>query len=311
MKELSILQESKNVYIEQTYRIHGGPGWEFGPVLWSPAYGRDGRDSWRIMREVVPGDVIIHSLRGEHGHSRTFDGISKVKSPYQEVFVSPPLADRWVCDKYYRIELESYKPFNQSLSVSDFLHEYHYQLTQLNQTNSFYARDGRCAQKYLAPIPPSVLELLMDHFRRHNILFEDNNLSMGGEESLPSRETCVVTRVLRDSEIIKQLKIEYDNRCQICNQKIQLPGGKYYSEGHHIRQLGFAHQGPDVKGNIIILCPFHHTEFDYGAIGIKNNKIIHIDKNNKYHNQSLAYSREDLEETYLQYHMEHIFGKTK
>ena len=154
----------------------------------------------------------------------------------------------------------------------------------------------------------------MDYFSRHNISLADfvnNNLDVGDEAPFPNRATCVVTRVLRDSEMIKQLKIEYDNRCQICNQKIKLPNGKYYSEGHHIQQLGHAHRGPDVKGNIIILCPFHHAEFDYGAIGIKDNRVIHIDKNNKYHNQPLAYPREDLEEKYLQYHMKHIFNKTK
>ena len=73
--------ETQNVYMELTHRIHGGEGWDFGSVLWSPAYGKR-RDTWGIMRDVKANDIIIHSLKGEHGHARTIDGISLVQQSY-------------------------------------------------------------------------------------------------------------------------------------------------------------------------------------------------------------------------------------
>lgn len=304
-----------NVYIELTNRIHGGMGWDFGSVLWSPAYGRNDRDFWNVMRNVRVGDIIIHSLKGERGTPRTFNGLSIVKTSFQETTIAPPIPGRWECDKYYRIELDSYQRFDKELSIPDFLSKYQYQLNQINRSDSFYARNGRCAQKYLAPIPSSVLGLLIEYFQSNSIsLVASSNVDEvqndGTTGAPPQQVLSLVTRRIRDTKIIRELKTTYDGRCQICNQKIKLPNGNYYSEGHHIKQLGNAHLGPDIKENIIILCPFHHAEFDYGAIGIKNNKIVHIDKKNEFHNKPLAYNRQDISEEYLQYHMRNIFNKS-
>ena len=68
--------------------------------------------------------------------------------------------------------------------------------------------------------------------------------------------------------------------------------------------LGGEHQGPDIRGNILILCPTHHAEFDYGCIAINpnNNLIEHMDDSNQYHNSPTAYFRADLDNQYLSYH---------
>lgn len=78
-----------------------------------------------------------------------------------------------------------------------------------------------------------------------------------------------------------------------------------------MRPLGGEHQGPDVRGNIIILCPTHHTEFDYGSIAInpENNIIEHIDVNNQYNNSPIAYNRNDLDIQYLRYHYQIRFRR--
>ncbi|HEU5292193.1 MAG TPA: HNH endonuclease [Cyclobacteriaceae bacterium] len=120
----------------------------------------------------------------------------------------------------------------------------------------------------------------------------------------PGRVDTIVSRIIRDTELSRNIKKENNWMCQICGSNILLPNTGYYSEGHHLQPLGGEHQGPDVRENIIILCPTHHTEFDYGSIAINpsNNLIEHIDDKNPFHNQPLAYRRKDLGNEYLSYH---------
>lgn len=86
------------------------------------------------------------------------------------------------------------------------------------------------------------------------------------------RSKLSVYRVLRDTSLARCLKSMYDNKCQICGESIEV-GNKNYSEAHHIQPLGIPHNGPDVAGNIIVLCPNHHVQCDYGAIRLNLNEI--------------------------------------
>jgi 5-methylcytosine-specific restriction endonuclease McrA len=80
------------------------------------------------------------------------------------------------------------------------------------------------------------------------------------------RVASTVYRILRDTELAKQLKQDYEFCCQICGHTIELPDGTRYAEAHHIRPLGRPHGGPDCAENVIVLCPNHHAMCDYGAI---------------------------------------------
>ena len=40
-----------------------------------------------------------------------------------------------------------------------------------------------------------------------------------------------------------------------------------------MKPLGKPHQGPDIKQNIIILCPNHHADFDHGLIAVDPDTI--------------------------------------
>jgi len=64
--------------------------------------------------------------------------------------------------------------------------------------------------------------------------------------------------------LIKQLR---GNQCQICKTAILKKDGGFYVEGAHIKNKSA--DGPESIDNIIVLCPNHHKEFDYG-----NRKII-------------------------------------
>lgn len=83
--------------------------------------------------------------------------------------------------------------------------------------------------------------------------------------SAPDRVETTTYRVLRDTEKALRVKHLHQYECQICGHTIELPDGKRYAEAHHIQPLGAPHNGPDVMGNILCLCPNHHAELDYGV----------------------------------------------
>lgn len=114
------------------------------------------------------------------------------------------------------------------------------------------------------------------------------------EEAEVYRVNTNIERIIRDTKIIKELKAAHDNTCQICSCKIAIDKHRFYSEGHHIMPLGKPHNGPDIKENIIILCPNCHVKFDNGIIDIKKIKI----HENKYH---------QIDDTYITYYYNYIF----
>jgi len=118
----------------------------------------------------------------------------------------------------------------------------------------------------------------------------------------------VIRRVLRDTVLVQDLKIIYDDSCQICNKQINL-GNCTYSEAHHLQPLGKKkHNGPDIKENIIILCPNHHAEFDLGAIGINPDtmEIEHVNTHDSIIGRKLTL-KHNLGKEYVVYHYMNIF----
>jgi len=86
----------------------------------------------------------------------------------------------------------------------------------------------------------------------------------------PASERVETTtyRILRDTAKALYVKELHVYQCQICGHTIELPGGRRYAEAHHIQPLGGSHNGPDLIGNILCVCPNHHAELDYGVSAI-------------------------------------------
>ncbi|MDF3127213.1 HNH endonuclease [Rheinheimera sp. 1928-s] len=125
---------------------------------------------------------------------------------------------------------------------------------------------------------------------------EASDIEDGGNET-PRRETQETYRILRDTRLARQIKLLHKNKCQICGKSIALSSGESYSEAHHIKPLGKTHNGPDVAGNIIVLCPNHHVMLDYGVINLEIKKVT-THENHKiqseyieYHNSNIWQSR--------------------
>ena len=88
------------------------------------------------------------------------------------------------------------------------------------------------------------------------------------ELSTPDRVATTTYKIVRDTAMVRRVKRLHGHECQICRHTIHLPNGSRYSEGHHIKPLGSSHNGPDIIGNILCVCPNHHAELDYGVLRI-------------------------------------------
>lgn len=109
--------------------------------------------------------------------------------------------------------------------------------------------------------------------------------------SQPERVKQETYRILRDTALARMVKESNQYKCQICSQTLKLSDNSPYAEAHHIMPLGAPHNGPDVRNNILCVCPNHHVLLDYGAIKLDNNSLKGIGKE------------------YIDYHNENIYGK--
>ena len=113
----------------------------------------------------------------------------------------------------------------------------------------------------------------------------------------PQRTLQAIYRVLRDTQLARQIKRVHKNCCQLCGTSITLPNGDCYSEAHHIKPLGRPYNGPDVAANIMILCPNHHTMLDYGVIELDLTAIR-------------VHPRHQISEEFINYHNSNLYGKS-
>lgn len=90
----------------------------------------------------------------------------------------------------------------------------------------------------------------------------------------PDHGRTTTSRVVRNSESVLDLKEAYDYRCQLCGNRRFRDDNRPYAEGHHVRPLSPPYDGPDVPGNVLILCSNHHADFDYGVVEIDPETLV-------------------------------------
>jgi hypothetical protein len=121
--------------------------------------------------------------------------------------------------------------------------------------------------------------------------------------SPPEREIVEVSRPIRDNQISKDLKRLYGNKCQICQTLIKL-SERNYSETHHLQPLGNPHNGFDVQENMLVVCPNHHAQLDYGAITIDPNTLEVTHRNGSKVGKLIVSPNHKLNKRYLKYHLD-------
>lgn len=119
-----------------------------------------------------------------------------------------------------------------------------------------------------------------------------------GNTETERRESRTV-RIVRDTGVSAWVKQHYKNQCQVCGQAVETRNGTY-SEGAHIQALGRPHNGPDVVGNLLCLCPNHHVAFDKGGFAIADDlSLMGIS------GQLTTRAGHQLELEYVRYHRRH------
>jgi hypothetical protein len=125
-----------------------------------------------------------------------------------------------------------------------------------------------------------------------------------GETGLqvPATRTVLRRVRLRDTFLAAEMKRKYQDTCQVCRERLQLSHGTY-AESHHIKPLGAPHLGPDVAGNILVVCPNHHVMLDRGALLVDPSSLLvsHV-KDAVRARPLLVYPWHQLNRRYIEYH---------
>ena len=119
--------------------------------------------------------------------------------------------------------------------------------------------------------PEVVDDVVLDNLvpREGSLLERIRQLNVAMVDVSPERICSVVERTIRrDTRLIKALKELCEFRCQFpgCGVRIPKRNGGFYIEVAHIRPV--SQGGKSVIGNLLVLCPNHHKEFDYGDLEI-------------------------------------------
>lgn len=115
------------------------------------------------------------------------------------------------------------------------------------------------------------------------------------------RVEATVQRLVRSTPIALHVKALHRHACQICGDVVRVAGGPY-AEGAHIRPLGKPHNGPDVPGNILCLCPNDHVRFDLGGIIIRGDLKIRNALTGETLGQLRTVPGHDVDLNHLAYH---------
>ena len=144
-----------------------------------------------------------------------------------------------------------------------------------------------------------------------------NSLSLTGKRhpkgngglKFPERAFVARTIRLRNTFLAADMKRRYNNCCQVCRIKLQLTRCTY-SESHHMKPIGAPHFGPDTAGNIVVVCPNHHTMLDRGAVRIDPCSLLVEHITGSFPPcPLLLHPGHVLNRSYLRYHAESIYGR--
>ena len=125
----------------------------------------------------------------------------------------------------------------------------------------------------------------------------------------PKTQKYELIRKIRDNEKSKSLKFKYQYVCQVCRRIIG-GLGEGYAEVHHLRPLGGHHRGLDNWNNMLVLCPNHHAEFDYGWAAVDSNgmKFLHVVEGNRYYGKRLKFMEDHRISVHnCRYHLRNIY----
>ncbi len=275
-----------------------------GGFLWAPYVNDKGKTdwSWDTMDELRKNDLVFSFVKGE------IKAVSKVKGrsykadrPSEGHKTASWASNGRKCDVVY-------KKLNDPIVLKEHLSEI-VNLRYYNRRSPF-KENGNENQFYLMEISSDLANYLLQYFDKKLLLYnqaqegEVETIEQEGKDGSGNNQrrkvTTEITRVIRDTKLSKNIKREYDYKCQICSTTIiaKTKSGKY-AEGAHIKPI--EDYGDDKKNNLICLCPNHHKMLDCGAITINDDLTISGTETGK------LFSKHRINKANLKFHRENIF----
>ncbi|WP_254525945.1 HNH endonuclease [Natrinema caseinilyticum] len=140
-------------------------------------------------------------------------------------------------------------------------------------------------------------------------LFDTEPVSPASRLESPKRVTTEYDRIQRDTTQVNELKRRYQDRCQVCNARLEQGNGDGYSEVHHIKPLGRPHEGPDAPSNMLVLCPNHHADFDNGMLRVDPNdrSVKHLYDDSVDGRRLDRRPNHEISADFLEYHNTHLY----
>jgi hypothetical protein len=144
------------VWMEKTL-VKGAPERQIGDTavgkaLASPAHGEGNRDIYKLMREVLPGDVVLHLVDNEG-----IRGLSVARSSYHRV--RAPFGERYIVPLRDYTELEP--PLSRTVFFSEPFGNRLQALLKIGVPPAFFTRYLKLQQgKYLTHVSPELLSIL-------------------------------------------------------------------------------------------------------------------------------------------------------
>lgn len=158
--------EYHNWYVEKTnestHTIPSIPNSDIGHMLWSPKTDRSGKEIYRNMEMISPGDYVIHLVM-DKGNSIV--GISVAKEGTKSLTIPP--GKSWSGDGFM-VELEGFKPLSVPLEWEEISKSARESLLNLLGTSSglFYNKDLDLNQgAYLTAAPKELVSIINRVYR--------------------------------------------------------------------------------------------------------------------------------------------------
>lgn len=216
------------------------PGEDLFVVRQTGGVGVSGIWTFEEARPVEDQDVVPAVWRDHDGDVRDYDWLIYCRGT-PELEVEPPM----------REDFGGSFPFHHS---------------KLTGTGIEMRGDDRAA--YVNALIDHGISETAERRLRDALETEPRASALPADSEPPERTEYTTTRTIRDTTLSAMAKDLYDHRCQLCGDRREGRDGGAYAEAHHVKPLGEPHRGPDAADNLLVLCPNHHADFDYGRVRV-------------------------------------------
>lgn len=304
---------------------HGGEGWKFTRCLWSPEYkivsgNRQHWAYWDCIQSVKAGEIVLH-LRGDKnpkfvGQSiAETDGFSTILRP------SNPGPNWNYADKFYRVNLKNYQPFEHPVELEKLFANKEIELRNYFNDNKrknkkekrllFYVIQNSMLRRqngaYLSEVDDDLYKILFCNKESvMNDRVKEVNTYVTTNEGLSN-----LTFRKGQSDFSENVRNNFNHVCCFPGCEVV---DRNFLIGSHIARWA---DHPEFRGetsNGLCLCLIHDKAFELGLFTLDEN--LNISVNNKrlvkfhnpilnlleYHGKRIKNSKIPIDKSYIKYH---------